>query len=1000
MTDTPDDRTPDDEPPVDDAPTAETASGGSGPATGLLVVAAVVAFVVVGAIGWAIASATGGSDDEAADDGQAAQPVTVEGESYALPVLEPVAVGGFVRPDVAAAADEQPSPGVPPEGIPPDAPTVFELQPGQEPSPDLVAEDPDAPEEFPDLTEVALRPPPTVVVEGTEPPAGAAEEREIDPVEAGLTPPDETDGTTPDGSEGGEPGGTAGGEDEDPVVLTDECADDEPPEDCGDGFGGTIRPLGHETLVIRNATGTISDRCADSVETDERDRVPLMIVTNERGDLVVEYTADGSGDDPRSVEVTTPDSEESFADAHEDVQTCVLLDRLEDATHYEVTVSGDAVDGGGPALPWTGLVAIPDGADRPPVTITPASSRTLEVYVPAAEAEAVEVWTIPRDAASASRCSALEEVDETGEPVPGRGLHPEVDRIGLPSFGMWDPQFDTLRQHDVHLYDEQIQDLCVIWYRDLEPGREVVERASWVLWPPAHPDAEFVATDFVDAAGRGAELAPGTYEGVIANVDITGGGGICSDAISRADLEAEGEIPFCSFEVTPRRSFIDLHYGPYGVSDGTATGDRYALELRSSPCIEPDVSACTEVYYAAIPAPGEGRVYGTFVFEVRYGETPIRGLDWVVSSTGTFSTPEEERPDVPRLDVGATRVEMDPADPFRVLLHWQADRPIAAASASGDAVGDQRCFRASPPDAIARHDLATLEGDHGTIPLEVCPGTGYEFEIRLEDEAGNASIFSAAPAGEDRIVPEYPWPGGRFETDLIDLRLRLELKTRYPGLDMDAGRLPLTSTPLFRPIGPGSSSGWWDVRYRYLNVEGNESAPDSAGGYYHCDRVDSFDYTTEEPVTVQADARLDVALGANLYRFTGCGLWGNVPDGVDVWANWGAGITHTVGVGDLLFGPTDGWLLQSWLYPWQNVMSRCNGQPWAQLHDQPDTRSAQDAFAAFEAERENPTTPTEPPEDWRSSRCLLSQYRVAIQIFAEPPAVGTAVGGVETPAED
>jgi hypothetical protein len=983
MTDTPSDR-----------PQPETDLAKTGPPAHLIAIAAVAVGLIGFIAAYAIASVTSGDEDSDAKP-QASDEFLAGSGPASLPVLEPTAVGGYSRPDVPAgesAVETGELSDTPPE----DAVATFPVESGQPSTPDIIVVDAQAP---PDAGQVPLQlvppappPPPAVILPGLEPAVSALEvptEDDIDgspPLESepaaaaatddslpGTTVAETTETSDTTSTEPTDSTDTDGGVpvDEPPVEapgIIDPCAaeeppaeeppsEEDPPADCGPGLGGTIIPLGHLGLGVIDVTATPGDRCESQVDSVPRDRMLVTLISTARGEFDVFYRPEDTDDGWWGVTVTSAVNEESFAEAHENVQTCFLIDRVDGVTHYEVAVEGRAIDDGTPGLPWSGRLALPVADGRPPVTITPVGSRKVEVYVPAAEAESVEVWTIPRTSdVTGSRCGELDDLRSGDDPGSfGIRLHHETNRISLPGMGTWDPAINSLRQHDVYFYDEDATDLCVIWYRELEPSREVVERQSWLLLPPAHPDAQFTATGFVDAAGRGDRLHGGDYDGVIANISNASGNGLCSAGVTRDEITADGEKVFCHFEVTPDRSTVVFEMGPIG-APGPASPAAYraAIELRSDPCAAVDLDECTEVYAVGVPGPevgGERAIMGTFQFEVRYGETPIRSREWVTAPTGTFATPEGELPDHPQLDIGATSIEMDPNDPFRVLLHWQADRTVEVAHASGTSVSGIPCRSNGSPNAPAVTPDIDFEGDRGTIPLNVCPGTPYVFTLTLVED-GVRYRFTPSPRGDDGPNPEFHWAEGVFRTDKVEIRIDIDLKTRSAsgvpgGFTDETLALPLESQQIRRPVGEGSAFGNWDIRYLRVQVGSQNIRPEERTGNYECGTASYHDTSLDDPFIVTTGPEVGFQLEVQMWRFSACGLFGNVPiTAGGAWADWSTGIFRGVPILDLLEAE-DGWRLQDFHWTWPDQFAACRGVDNFEVHDYPDGRSAHEGAEEF-----------------------------------------------------
>ena len=987
------------------------AGGSSGPGLGALVAIGLIVAVVAFGTAFALSAATEPEPEPAAT---AADVLAAGGGAAEIPVLQPTSEGGFVHPDVLAAqtAGEPETADVPAEGAGP----TFEVAEGEPATADVIVTDDAFPEGDAGVVEevvAPVRPEPRVLWPGLDEVAEPLALPETDDIDGSDAPAEGGPGTT---STTASPGGSSPG----PTLVTgpdeieleipglvDVCAEDPSLPFCGPGLGGTIIPTDHELLTVSGVVAAPTERCGAQVGSVARDRVALMILSNDLGRFEVGYrdAADADGE-LITTDVTTPDSEVPYAERHERVQTCVIVDRLGDADHYDVVVTPSPLGDDAPSLPWEGMIQIYDAGARPPVRLEPRDDRTLEAYVPAAEGEVVEVWTIPRDDAPESACEQLDErLDAEGTRPTGIAQHPEVNRVPLATTA-GTSEFTTVRQHDVYLTDESATDLCIIWYRDLAPEREVVERQSWLLLPPAHPEALFVATEFVDAAGRGVRLHGGDYRGVIVDVENAAGRSVCNAGIFIEDLAEAGEELFCSFEVTPERAAMALVVSPISPPDIPEPGAyRGAVELRSDPCY--DVGGCTETYAVGVPGPpidGERTVLGTFRFEVRYTDAPIRSAEWVTAATGTFDTPEREAVDHVQLDLGNTRVVAHPFDPFKVLLEWQTDREVEAAWASGEAIRAVPCRTGESPNAVRNDGESTFEGDHGVVVLSVCPGTAYEFALSVND-GETVHTWKPSPDTSEGPRPEYRWRDGAYRTETVSLSISLDLRTRAPGgLAADARVVPMESERSRGAPEFGEGDGTWDIRYIWVQVGDEIREPENAYGTFECGSPAYHDTAVSEPYVVEAGPTLGFTLSTQIYRFSACGLFGNVPATAGgKKADWRSSIIRSVPVGDLVDGQ---WRLQDWAWSWPNLGAKCAGRPYIQLTDARTGREAAQKAQEFNAWVEGLGGEDEGPREVGGAPVEAGRFcnpppnhRVTMTIDTElAGVVNSAAGGVETAA--
>lgn len=565
--------------------------------------------------------------------------------------------------------------------------------------------------------------------------------------------------------------------DQDDRIL-DLCAGPEPLEGCPEGVGGTVSLAIVGPFDIVGVVGAADDRCG--IEP-YRDRYVATIRSSAPGRFHLRTAPAPVFDDSQwseVVEVAT--SAEEVARWEEDegivVQTCVSFPLDWDDHTFRVEILGNPLAGDGPGDAWTGEIT-PLHPTRPSVQFRTISGRagsndTVAVVSSRAD-EQVEIVRILREPGeTTSACNRMEELRAAGY-IPmwteTEWVHPFPAPPGT-------PEFPTVRLFELRRIATEGVDLCITWFRDLRPEREVVERRAFVVRPPSLPSVTFRLSELTTARGAQAPL-----DSVGFWLSDRSGREICRG------FATDGGAEVCRLDTTWDAYTVVVHTQGYHRGSSGARESR-ALELQQALCAGESCGGWTRL---ALAGP-DGAPGGSVRLDVRYANPPVASSSatrntWTYGDLGTFGGDSERstgRADLPRLDLTGTTIHYDPAvDPFAITVRWTADRPVTALLKATDPSGQSCRSDRSPGEVPLVRAEPTGAATSGEATFEACPGVTHHFAIRLSAPGGGTATFASG----DLDFSEYMgladetvdyWPGGHHTTPHLPVDLTYGARLR------------------------------------------------------------------------------------------------------------------------------------------------------------------------------------------------------------------------------
>lgn len=653
--------------------------------------------------------------------------------------------------------------------------------------------------------------------------------------------------------------------------IIDLCAGPEPVEGCPDGVGGTVSLAVIGPFDILGVVATADDRCG--IER-HRDRFVATIRSSAPGRFHLRTgPAPARADTPWSEVVEVETAPDEVARWEEDetivVQTCLALPLDRNDFTLAVQVLGNPLTGDGAGAGWTGEIT-PLHPLRPSVLFRAIPNRagsndTLAVVSSRAD-EAVEVVQIVREPGeTTSACHRMEELRAAEH--PGFETVPEWRQTTFPLPGT--SEFPKVRAFELRGVPTQGADVCVTWYRDLHPEREVVERRAVQLHPPLRPSVTFRLSEVTTARG-----APGPLSTVAFWLTDGSGRELCRGYVHDGD-----STEVCRLDTTYAADTVAVHTQGYH-DGGIGRRESRALELQQQLCRDGSCGGWTRLSTAG----PDGAPGGSVRLDVRYANPPggpvrseLAGVSsWTSLELGTFGGDSERgtgSEDAPRLDLVQTRIHYDQAsDPFAIAVRWTADRPVTA-TVAGSAPSGSQCRGAREPGEVRRvRDSGSEPATSGEVVFEACPGVDHRFSIRLTQPGGGSSTFTSGggpdlDAGDGTV---HHWRDGGYTTP------RLPVDVTY-GARLRMG--DWTGWVYEQPSERGQPSlshvDWW------TEVNGVRFSQSRRSGIIvhnspTCTGLTDFDLApgtiTPTPVRMNAGATVGVRVDASYTFYSACRL--------------------------------------------------------------------------------------------------------------------------------
>lgn len=550
------------------------------------------------------------------------------------------------------------------------------------------------------------------------------------------------------------------------------------------------------------------------------------------------------------------------------VDICFADDAVEEGEEGEEGDDGDelcglgagaivafGMGGGDDTIPIDGATPISTPAaprpGRPAVDLREVTERSYSMLVPRRPREGTEAYLVPREVGEeTSACGRLTALIDSGHPgiqsLTGRDETRVIAGAGEDEFSVWDG-------YRFELHASGIYDVCITWYEDLAPARNVVERESWVLVPQGRKRVKihYGRVDLSPPRDR-VLLQPQALSDIVLTFTDSTGRELCYSGT--VGLGPESTV-VCEFDANDARQLVSASVSPRfhesgGLRQYDPTIQALPIGTGGTSCWDGVPIECRQFAIPlAGPLDGDGPwTIGTAHFLVTY-DVPAAGADPSVlqwARTGSFddgSTEPDVDPDAPRLDLTATRIHYYPqADPFRAWVHWKADRPVSGVFVDSQVRGVS-CNRGEPVGALGS---SRFDGDGGVVIVPVCPGSSHALTITFTTEDGEQISFGPEGPTSGEPTTHHFWAGGAFRTEAFELPLRVSMRIRNAS----------------------GSGAWahvtWHASLQDQLVFSENRHTDFFGSRPSCGRVEEFDISadraTPTPVNRSVGATLQIRL--------------------------------------------------------------------------------------------------------------------------------------------